>query len=77
MIAGKIGDTGVIQSPHFPNPYPRDYSNEVRLQVAEDQAAIIQLIFDDFQLTSVSLIEVYQELENLLTQLITCNNLWQ
>ena len=58
MIAGKIGDTGVIQSPHFPNPYPRDYSNEVRLQVAEDQAAIIQLIFDDFQLTSVSLIEV-------------------
>ena len=49
----------MIQSPHFPTSYTRDYSNEIKLEnVDPSPTSSIQLVFDDFQLGSLSLIEV-------------------
>ena len=59
VVTGKTGDQGTIQSPHFPTSYTRDYSNEIKLQNLEPSAtSSIQLVFDDFQLGSLSFIEV-------------------
>jgi len=52
----------VIQSPHFPTSYSRDYSNELRLEnVDHPKAGSIKLVFDDFQLGSLSFIEILDE----------------
>lgn len=49
--------TGYIKSPHFPLPYPSDYSVEYQL-VNTDPRGFVQLVFTDFQLSPWSYIEV-------------------
>lgn len=49
--------TGFIKSPHFPLPYPSDYSVEYQL-VNTDPRGFVQLVFTDFQLSPWSYIEV-------------------
>ncbi|UYV78184.1 hypothetical protein LAZ67_16000390 [Cordylochernes scorpioides] len=50
-------NSGIIESPHFPMRYPRDYSAVYRLENL-DPKGFIQLVFLDFQLAPWSYVEV-------------------
>lgn len=57
-LSYKWNYTGVLESPHFPLPYPSDYSAEYILE-NRDKKGFIQLIFSDFILSPYSYVEVF------------------
>lgn len=61
--------TSVIESPYFPMYYPRDYGIEYVITCVTDNCRI-RIIFDDYQISSVSTFEIFDHAEQTMRPIV-------
>ena len=58
FIKGEFGNNGIIESPNFPSDYNMDFDTEFILSCVSGDDCRISLIFTDFSLSPLSVMEV-------------------
>ena len=67
LISEEAGNTGYIQTPYFPEMYPKDYSAEY-IFIGINQTNKVLLSFEDFDISPWSYVEVSITIKTILRE---------